>query len=513
MMDDFEDDEALARLRAADPATGAHPNLHRISEKLRGRTPLGSSRDEGGRPSGYAFSTTSDTAVHVSDPGVRTGRAGLLVAASVAALALGGGGFAAGLSAGSDDDTVTTVAGTQDAGGQREDGLTADKEAPELIGVGESAGDEAMGGDGDMGVAVESGSDSGGYAGPVIPVAGDGLSTERTSGTVYAPAGGQGADPTDLLEQYAAGLGMEGQVNDYDRAADMTDATDARSVHVNSYGGLTSLDYSNPAVDPYCEQSKAESGDSGYGWFGPGGPALEDLTCVPAGPLPDEESAIATVKEFLDQAGVDYTGYEFSTDPMYHEMLAGSAMEGDDTASATAAPDDASVATGEPEPLPIEEPVEGITDLPIIARNTAAPLTDYRSWHFSVTGGGLAYASLQLGDLVELGDYPVISATEAVERATDTRFQQIGVYIPDVEYGETYLEEWTEPAPLPALSPGDQIPFPMSESTVTRAELSTGVLSMWDGTEYLVPVYHLSDDEGHHWQVLGLAEDALDFAP
>ena len=121
----------------------------------------------------------------------------------------------------------------------------------------------------------------------------------------------------------------------------------------------------------------------------------------------------------------------------------------------------------------------------------------------------------QFGDYVELGDYPVISPAEAVERVTDVRFQQLGAYIPTLDYYDEsgYYEEWVEPEPLPPIAPGELIPYPLTESAVTTAELHTGIVSLWDGTEFIVPVYDLSDGQGNHWQVMGLAEEALDFTP
>ena len=511
-MNDYQDDEALARLRAADPATGAHPDLHRISQRLRGRTPLGSGPVGGFAPgTGYSFSDTSDTAVRVSDPGARTSRVGFVVAASVAALAFGGGGYVMGVASGDDDQGgPTTTAADSDDEREASDG----SDSVEDLAASEG---EAYGGDGDIGYD----SAAGGYAGPVVPVAGDGLSTERTTGTVYAAdQGGEAADPGALLEQYAGALGIEGTTESDSQTAYVTDATDGRSVHVYAHGGLVSVDYSNPALDPYCEDYMAEPGMM----FGEDGP--DTITCVPPGDAPDEETAIALVKEFADTAGFSYDDYEFRFevfDPMiaygedYEELMGeqGEAPPADDTvdtSASTAAPDaqdllERAIEEWGPEGYP------DVLDVSVTAHRTDAPLKNYQSWYFGVTDQGVSYASFQLGEYVSLGDYPVISPAEAVERANDIRFQQIGAYIPDLEFDASYFEEWTEPEPLPPLTAGEPIPYPLTESTVTGAELHSGVVNLWDGTEFIAPVYHLTDDEGNSWQVLGLAEDALDFTP
>src|SRR5690606_41351531 len=103
-------------------------------------------------------------------------------------------------------------------------------------------------------------------------------------------------------------------------------------------------------------------------------------------------------------------------------------------------------------------------------------------------------------------------APASSEPTTEVKFLRRGAYYPELE-NQGYLVEWVEPQPLPPISAGDPIPYPVSESAVTKVELHTGIISLWDGTEYMVPVYDLADGKGNRWQVLGLAEDALDFTP
>lgn len=501
-MNDFEDDEALARLRAADPAQGAHPDLHRLSERLRGRTPLGS------RSRGTAdYAHTSDTAVRVADPSVRTGRGGLLVAASVAALALAGGGFAVG----------ATVAGGED--GRSVAGQETDHGSPETLregdreGTGDAASSEVTtaenyGGDGASGVSP---------LGPVVPVAGSSLSTERTTGAVLAPADGSPTGAAQALQPYAEALGIAGEVQDYDSGADVVDPADARSLHLYEQGSLQSLDYANPALDPWCQETVEDAARQGYKPFGDQGP--QEIECAPQGELPGEEEAIAAARELLAEAGIDDSGYVFSVESQEDwiaEALPGAgeddAQEGtQDDAAVTAEPPDA---TGDEE-VGAEELLGGgeATEISVLAHDPDLPVADFRTWRFSVTGAGVSYASIQLGNMVQLGDYEVISPVEAVDRANDTRFQSLGVYIPGLPYDGTYEEQWEDPEPLPAVQPGDPIPFPVGEATVTGAELHTGVLSLWDGTEFLVPAWHLTDGAGNSWDVLGLTEDSLDFTP
>lgn len=486
-MNDFEDDEALARLRAADPAQGAHPDLHRLSERLRGRTPLGS-----GTRGATDYAHTSDTAVRVSDPSVRTGRGGLLVAASVAALALAGGGFAVGATVADGEDGQHSVAGQETDHGSSE---------PLREDAGDAASSEVATADSYGGDDSASGASP---LGPVVPVAGSGLSTERSSGAVLAPAGGSPTGAAQALQPYAEALGIEGEVQDYDSGADVVDASDARSLHLYEQGSLQSLDYANPALDPWCQETVADAARQGYKPFGDQGP--QEIECAPRGELPGEEEAITAARELLAEAGIDDTGYVFSVESQegwIAEVLPGAGV--DDAEGGT---DDNAVVTAEPPELPGGDEA---TEVSVVAHDPDLPVVDFRTWRFSVTGAGVSYASIQLGDMVQLGDYEVISPVEAVDRANDARFQHLGVYIPGLPYDGTYEEQWEDPEPLPAVRPGDPIPFPVGEATVTGAELHTGVLSLWDGTEYLVPAWHLTDGAGNSWDVLGLTEDSLDF--
>lgn len=514
-MNDYQDDEALARLRGADPATGAHPDLHKISALLRGRTPLGRTQSGSGSYAATASgSADSSTAVRINDPSMRTGRSGLLVAASVAALSLGGGGYALG---------AATAGGGDGGGGTSVAASTTDSEGSDSSadGSGDASGrdDQAMVGmstEGDMDADEahgESASSSGGgnYVGPVIPVPGPGLSTKRTTGPVWVPDTSSSGDTSQMLRDYAAALGIEGDFQeDEGYGGSVTDSTDGRTLSVYDYSGLN-IDYSNPALDSYCAEMVAEMSEGGYSWFGPGGPT--DLECATLGDPPAEDAAITMAQDFLTEIGIDYSGYEFSADYTSRGIACIGVAEGDEAAT-TAAPDDGGISDSECGEGYTEIVDDGMADVSVRATGSTSPAGDYRPWHFSVTSEGVSYANVAMVNYVELGDYEVISPAEAVERLSDSRFQHIGAWIPDADYSyPEYTEEWIEPDRVPVPAAGEPLPFPLTESPVTNATLETGVISLWDGTEYLVPVYALSDGQGNYWEVLGLTEESLDFTP
>ncbi|MDQ3382775.1 MAG: hypothetical protein M3519_03160, partial [Actinomycetota bacterium] len=88
-MDD-RDDQALERVRAADPAIGSHPDLTTLRRTLSRSAPV---QDPDGA---FGYGEGSDVAVRVADPTTRGSRVALVAAAAVMALGLGVGGYALG---------------------------------------------------------------------------------------------------------------------------------------------------------------------------------------------------------------------------------------------------------------------------------------------------------------------------------------------------------------------------------------------------------------------------------
>lgn len=122
------------------------------------------------------------------------------------------------------------------------------------------------------------------------------------------------------------------------------------------------------------------------------------------------------------------------------------------------------------------------------------------------------------GELTSLGDYPVISPVEAVERHGRREFSvDHGVLIPEDDPAATdgeatsqpYPEyEMPEPAPL---EPGMKIPLLIKDKAVTDAELVRGTMWTQTGGSLEVPVWKLLTGDGMHYSVLAVAEEAIDW--
>lgn len=499
------DDEAVNRLRAADPAIGSQPDLHAVRSRLAGRTPLG----EGG---GFQFSAPGDVAVRVHDPANRTNRVPMMAAAAIAAVGLGVGGYLLG----NQQVTPPSAAPGGTDGGRESDG-SFEASAPERTFGGISSGD--IGGTAASESAPMGGSDSWSPYGNAVLKAGPALPDEPSTAEVFARQAPD-ADPDELLRDWADRLGMAGEPVELDGQRAIVE--DQRVIAVLTYDGGVSLNYNNLAFDPFCSEmaamSASERADVQQRWDEAEStqafPVPEPEDCVPSTPVSDDAAAIAMTEEFFTTMGLDPADYRFEVYRYDTEVGVGEqgfreedlGAEGGDGATMTAGPGvSGSSATGEVVPMadvqayPASQP--GLTEPDFTAQ---------------VTGEGVVNLYGTLGDYASIGSYPVISAVEAVERFGDPVFANSGVfYVPEpYTEGEPYGEPWVYEEPDPVtLIPGEPIPYPVNRVTITSAELTQGVLQVPGSGTVQVPAWRLVDEDGGHYHVLALADEALDITP
>lgn len=459
-------DTPLDRMRAADPAIGSHPNLAHLHEKV-----------------GAGLSEETDRAVRVREGRGRRSRVPMIAAAAALAMGVGVGGYALGAGTATPDPDSEAGQGltrTSDPdvgrpfGADRPDGMPGDGtsdgmpmgESDMEILSGGGSGGAIMGGYGES-----SWYDGSGYA--VVLYPGEGLSTSGGSGEVLQPVVSD-ADADAMLRDWAERLGVTGEFESWE---DGYASLYADSVYLNvNTGSYSSLDYSNERLQYWCDYGEEEYStlDSAEATAAPMPEPMEPECTEPDLEPIDDATALATVEQFLTDAGLDPSAYELRV--VYNE--------------------DKSV------------------EIAAVNQTGTVPVTG----HFSVTSEGVSYGSVQLPrDYTSLGDYPTVSEVEAVERLNDPRFvSNWYVSLPGIDdyfggYGYDYdWDMWVEPDPI-VLSPGDAIPYPVSEATITEATLTTGLLALADGTEIAVPVYDLRDAEGNSYPMIALADEALDF--
>lgn len=467
------DDEAMARLRASDPATGSHPDLHSLRQRIAHKAPASQGADRA-------------TRLHddpLRGPGLR---APWIAAAAVAAFGFGAGGYAIGA------QEAPGTGGQVAAGQGHTDDASEATDGPEGWGEPGLTRTES-----DEGTAVSStamGGDSGPWdPGPVRLTPGPDLPTESGTAEVRAIVSDQ--DPDAFLDEWAQRIGFEGV-----RPADtpggwfggnaLYDLDNGRMLNVsNDGGGGLSFGYEDLFASPWCKDSysgmpEAEMERVRQEWaaaFGEEVPFPDASRCKDvSGERPNDEQALAAARDFLATTGIDLSGYTIKVAD-YQDESTNQVM------------------------------VEGWPE---------GQQHGYLMLNAQVGPDGVTSAHGSLGEMTSLGDYPVISAVEAVERYGQREF--------GMEYGVTLAEDTapggTEattmpvepglevemPEPVP-VKPGMKIPMLLKDKVVTGAELTTG--SMWAQTSgpLEVPTWKLTTDDGMHYAVLALDDEAIDW--
>lgn len=458
-MNHHHDDEALARLRASDPATGSHPDLHSLRRTIAAKAPASQGDD-------------ADVVTSIDDDLLRGPRvrAPWIAAAAVAAIGMGAGGYALG----AQSTTATPAAGGADDAGQTASQTVA-ADAEEVV-----PDKSGMGGGGGM---------NGTYydPGPVRLAASEGLSDERTTGEVKALV--SGADPVEFAEEWAQELGMT--VTALDERAQtwfgpnaLLDADKLRVVTANrSDTGALNFNYEDILGSPACTEifsavlgSDLESAKEEWERSVDGQVPFPDASrCTPAqGDRPSEQEAISMTQDFLASTGLDLDEFEFSVTNA----------------------DDPEAVTAQVEAFP-----PGLESGQVSVSASVGP-------------GGVISAWGSVGELTSLGGYPVISAQEAVERYASREFStDYSVALnEDMGPGADESPMAVEPE-LPQVGtpvPGMKLQLLRQDKIVTEAELVQGTLWTRGGT-LEVPAWKLVTTDGAHYAVLAVADESIDW--
>lgn len=451
-------DEAYERVRAADPAATANPDLGAIAAK--DETVRAHLSGTVGTPRPGSETADADLpdelAVHRAR---RRRRFPLTAAAAVAGvLAFGVGGYAL---------------GSANGGGTGSSASTADAPITLQAPATEQGAASSMAADSKM-----SGLGFGGFGGRTVFTA-SGLGTEGGSAPAWA-LDAAGVFSAESAARVAAALGVAGEPRQ-EYGAWVVGANDGTGPGVNLQpDGQASVSFNDPTKDPWgCVLvDPGEGSDS---------PSTEEMQVDPQagcgqadlGKAPTADAAVAAARDVLTSLGVDPAGYELTTESFDEEGRA---------VSVTAA-----------------QVVEG--------QRTGL------AWSLTYSGAGLSSLYGSLAPTVSIGDYAVVSPTAAVERLGDPRFAGSGMiaYARDGQVGimedsAVAPVEPTEPTVPPTAGEGAAFSWPVSDVTITEARLGWAVHYQNDGGAVLVPSYELSDAEGNAWSVVAVTDDELDFA-
>ncbi|MDO8145546.1 MULTISPECIES: hypothetical protein [unclassified Isoptericola] len=397
-------------------------------------------------------------------------RSGWLVAAGVAgAVALTGGGYAVGVAEGGGagptvaDGALPPISLDGGAGG--EGGVVTEERA---LG-GQAATDPAVG---------TSVMPAPGFGGRVT-FSQEGLSTEPGTAAALAYDAADVATESGAAD-LAAALDVAGEPR-WEFGSWAVGPRDGSGPSLwLAADGIAYFSYTDPTLDPWrCEEVEVlpEESTESQG-------AIEPAPCpVPDGETVPAEDAADGLRELMTAVGADPAEYEVEV----------------------------AEASGVGRRAVAYQVVEG--------RRTGA------TWSVTVTEDGVAWADGFLAETVSLGDYPVVSPAEAVERLGDPRFGQQTWPIAYADDTVSGLEPSTRQLPAPdAVEPdlseptvppappssGSDLSWPVRDVTITGARLGLAQEFTADQGVLLLPAYELTDADGSTWSVVAVAEEALD---
>lgn len=395
----------------------------------------------------------------------RTPRAFQVAAASAGALAIGvsgfalGGGFATSMVASpANGDAGGALPPISLGGGAASDSVASanaematEGASPSMgMGTGMDGSERAMGGGADMAYMSWS-------AGRTV-FSQSGLSTSGGTAVAYGYDAKSVVNEQTVLE-LAKALGVEGDVRD-DDGFFMVGTYESGEPNLSVYSdGLASFNYYDPSTDPW----KCDSEGDG------------ECTERDLGDAVQGDDAIDAATEVLVTLGLDPASFELeASDPESY----------------------------------------GSTDYSNV---TAYLVVDGQrtgdQWGLSFTGAGTQSVWGSLANLVELGEYDVVSPAEAVERLSDPRFGASNQVYPLGWMGPAMTREAAPRSGAPSVpAPGTSFDWPVENVTIVTERLGLAQHHLGDGSVVLVPTYELGAEDGRTWSVIAVADAHLDFS-
>jgi hypothetical protein len=141
------------------------------------------------------------------------------------------------------------------------------------------------------------------------------------------------------------------------------------------------------------------------------------------------------------------------------------------------------------------------------------------AWNLTFSDKGVQSAYGNAAGVTPIEGYPVVSPKEAVDRANDPQWRAFG---PTGDWGTVYpmasdsvtrgANGTSTPAPAPTKDGRPVVQVPIT--TVTLSGGDAALVQYWqtDGTLMLLPGYRFTDADGGAWNVISIAESAVDFS-
>ncbi len=255
--------------------------------------------------------------------------------------------------------------------------------------------------------------------------------------------------------------------------------------------GETTTEWGSYSLSSGNAYLSLSGGGTGAFWF-------SSYTEQPSGKPLSEAKAIDQAKALMEELGVDSENYTFTYNHDFEVAL-------DATEPAAGASADTDSAA-----MPANEFYSRVT----------ASLKDFdteanmAAWSFEFNSKTATMVSGSLGSIVDLGSYPIISASEGVERLNDGRFGPSAyptnfVALP-YSSGRAEIKPDDGPTPVPPATPGGAFPWTVTIHTMTNPTLKNAGFYL-NGVATVLPVWEYTSSNGGTYQVLAVAESALKF--
>ncbi|WP_139417697.1 hypothetical protein [Agromyces laixinhei] len=310
-----------------------------------------------------------------------------------------------------------------------------------------------------------------------------GLSTAGGSAAAYA-FDARGASNTETVAELAAALGVGGTPESKNGSWTVGSPDGTGPTLYVSLDGTLGFSYSNPQVNPWgCGPAAIEPAvpEQAVPEQGASEPAAPEMTIPempacqpPASELPSEAAAIDALRSLIAATGRDADAFEYTSQT----------WEGAVTRMAQAWP---------------------VVDGQRIDQ----------AWTLDLAQAGIVSASGALAELVSIGDYDIVSEQAGFERLSDPRFGAQMTAMPFAGEGaptDLMVEEWAAPTEPPATpAAGSTLAWPVNDVEIVGVRL--GLSSQWqpDGSVLVVPAYEFTDADGGTWSVVAVADAELDF--
>lgn len=448
-MNDDNELDPIARLRATDPAAGVEPRAG-FADDVVART-LGEPAVETETEPGTAAETESAPVTDLTSERVRRRPRWIQIAAVAASVALvGGAGFGLGALTGGESTNAASGAG-------------APISLPAGAGTTDQMPEGAAAQSGFAGASSAQSKSSAGLSDRMFPYSlgrnsfsASGLSTSAGSAAAYT-FDARGSSNAATVAALAAALGVEGTPEQRDGAWFVGSPDGSTSFVSVSLDGTLSFSFTDPLINPW---------DCGLD-------AAATESCDPPTDLPSESAAIDALRALIVSVGRDADAYEFTSE----------SWEGSFTRSAQASL---------------------LIDGQRVDQSWSIELTS--------AGTYSAYGSLAnvvpLGDYTILSEQDAFERLSDPRFGAQMTAMPMAVR----ELSAT-AEEWVAPTEPPATPTAETpLSWSVNQVQIVSARLGLASQWQPDGSVLVVPAYEFTDAEGATWSVIAVADSQLDFS-